>query len=400
VLGGNVASIALALGTVPPAGTAGTTSLAVQAYDADANLIIGPGNYANPITLSLVDTTGQTSLSTTSVTSPSQAVTITYAGGLGTSATITATAAGSTPASTVFAPAGRSLNLYVAELGNASVTVTPINASGNAAPLRTVAGANTQIAQNYGVAVDANDQLYVSDLRNATVTVYPAGAFGNIAPIRTINGNGTGLNGPLGLAIDSAGDLIVANFFADTITVYAPGANGNATPIATIAGANTLLEEPYGIALDAAGNLYVVDNASQFGGTDEITVYAPGANGNVAPTRTITGGATGLTGAIYDAVDAAGDLYVVNAHANSVTVYAPGANGNVAPIRTISGANTTLTQPYAIAVDAASNVYVSVGSNNSIAVFPPGANGNVAPTRVIAGGATGISAPLQMTIAP
>jgi hypothetical protein len=401
VLNGAVASLQLALGTLPPAGVGGTDTLTVEAYDADGNLIIGPGNYVVPITLTLVDPSGQTSLSTTSVTSPSQAaVTINYAGGFGVSATITATASGATQAQTTFAPTGGGLNLYIAQLGASSVTATPINASGNAAPVRTIAGGNTQISQDYGVAVDANDQVYVSDLRNPVITVYSAGSFGNVAPLRTITGSNTGLSGPLGLAIDAAGELIVSNFFNDTITVYAAGANGNATPVRTIAGGNTNLAEPYGITLDASGNLYVVDNVSQYGGTDEVTVYAPGANGNVTPTRTITGNATGMSGAVYDAVDAAGKLYVVNSSANSVTVYAPGANGNAAPVATIAGSNTGFNTPYAIALDSTGTIYVSVGGTNSVNIFPAGSNGNVTPTRTIVGPATGMSAPLQMQIAP
>ena len=177
----------------------------------------------------------------------------------------------------------------------------------------------------YGVAVDAAKNIYASDLRNPVLTVYAAGATGNVAPIRTITGANTGLQGPLGLAVDAAGELICSNFGAETVTVYAAGANGDATPVRTISGSNTALGNPYGIALDAAGKLYVVDNLSQFGGVDELTVYAAGANGNVAPLQNITGSNTGMNGAVYDAVDATGKIYVTSVTADAGSQPMPSA---------------------------------------------------------------------------
>jgi DNA-binding beta-propeller fold protein YncE len=44
-------------------------------------------------------------------------------------------------------------------------------------------------------------------------------------------------------------------------------------------------------------------------------------------------------------LDGAGYLYVADCDSNAILVFAPGANGNVAPVRTISGANTTLNCP-------------------------------------------------------
>jgi sugar lactone lactonase YvrE len=291
-------------------------------------------------------------------------------------------------------------NLYIAEIATPALTVTASTANGNVAPSRTIAGSNTAISQDYGVAVDASGNSYVSDLRNPVITVYGPTANGNVAPIRTITGSNTGLSAPLGLAIDASGELLVANFSSQTVEVFAGGANGNATPVRTIAGSNTGLTQPYGITLDASGKLYVVNNGSQFGGTDSVTVYAAGASGNVAPLQTISGSNTGMTGgAVFDAVDSSGHIYVASTHANAVTVYAAGATGNVAPIAKITGASSTLSTPTGIAVDAAGTIYVDNDGTNSITVFAPGANGNVAPIRTIAGGSTGINGPQQMLLA-
>ena len=83
-----------------------------------------------------------------------------------------------------------------------------------------------------------------------------------------------------------------------------------------------------------------------------------------------------------------------------MTVYAPGANGDAVPQRTLSGNLTTITFPYGVAVDAAGYLYVADSEDNSILVFAPGATGNVAPVRTISGAATGIGSPSQMVLAP
>lgn len=90
--------------------------------------------------------------------------------------------------------------------------------------------------------------------------------------------------------------------------------------------------------------------------------------------------------------------------APSVTVYAPGANGNVAPQRSIMGKDTGLVNPNGIAVDADGNIYVSNVSNgdrpDAIVVFGPGANGDATPRTTITGNLTGLNYPGAMTILP
>src|SRR5579862_9353220 len=97
-LEGMVKSIKVALGnSAPPAGTAATERVYVTAYDPSGAAIIGPGSYGNAITLSDSDSSGITTLSTTSVTAPSQKVTLAYTGHSILSATIGATATNVSP---------------------------------------------------------------------------------------------------------------------------------------------------------------------------------------------------------------------------------------------------------------------------------------------------------------
>ena len=99
--------------------------------------------------------------------------------------------------------------------------------------------------------------------------------------------------------------------------------------------------------------------------------YAVSSTGNVAPVRTIIGSNTGLTGADGILVDKSGDLYVANCtgcfqssgSADSIFEFAPGANGNVAPIRSITGSNTNLYGTTEIFLDAAGNIYSTQASS-------------------------------------
>ena len=81
-LGGTATSVQVSVtngNNLIPGGFATSLPVVVTARDASGAIIIGPGDYSNPITLTNADTSGITSLSTTNVTSPSTPVTLTYA---------------------------------------------------------------------------------------------------------------------------------------------------------------------------------------------------------------------------------------------------------------------------------------------------------------------------------
>jgi len=287
-----------------------------------------------------------------------------YAAGASCNATPVSTISGSNtglqgPTFTALDAAGQ---LYVSNAGN-TITVYAAGATGNATPTATIAGSNTGLSDPSGIALDAAGRLYVANSLNcdingcfdASITVYAAGATGNATPTVTIHGSNTGLDNPAGIALDAAGRLYVRN--APGITVYAAGATGNAAPIATIQGSPTGLF-PAGIALDAAGRLYVANPHPGGVGpsSGSIAVYAAGAIGNATPIATIEGSNTGLITPAGIALDAAGRLYVANpgggcgncSASNTVTVYTPGATGNVAPTGRIAGGNTGLNMPTSI----------------------------------------------------
>jgi outer membrane protein assembly factor BamB len=101
-LDGITARIVLALQAAPPPeGKKTSIGVSVMAEDAKGSIIVGPGNYATPISLADRDPSGTTKLSATRVTAPSTHVTLAYTGGklssAGHNAHITASASGVRP---------------------------------------------------------------------------------------------------------------------------------------------------------------------------------------------------------------------------------------------------------------------------------------------------------------
>ncbi|MGB8909894.1 MAG: NHL repeat-containing protein [Candidatus Cybelea sp.] len=297
--------------------------------------------------------------------------------------------------------------LYVADIGNASVTVYAEGATGDATPIQTISGSYTGLAYPIDVAVDASRDIYVANNRNSTATVYSAGTTGNVAPIQTIAGSMTGVFDPYGIALNPLnGNIYVANSSngrnGGTVTIYPPGSSGNIAPIGIIKGKRTGLDNPGEVLLGGTGKIYVPNlfGSSNFLGS--VTVYRAGATRGVPPIQTIGGSNTGLDYPLQVALDSTAKIYVVNAGDDSVTVYAPRANGNVAPIRTIEGHKTQLHDPDGIALDASGNIYVANGylssKRGTITIYAAGARGNATPINIISGSNTGLHGPRGIAI--
>ena len=123
-LGGVVASAVVALtAPAPKAGSAGAVPVIVTAKDASGNVIVGSGNYSKPITLTNDDTTGATTLSTTTIAAPGASATLQYSGKVLSVARIGATVPGVATANITaasFAPVPTVLAAYnVPRLGSA-----------------------------------------------------------------------------------------------------------------------------------------------------------------------------------------------------------------------------------------------------------------------------------------
>jgi hypothetical protein len=114
------------------------------------------------------------------------------------------------------------------------VTVYTRLALGDAAPLRTISGAGTGLNTPGGLALDlAHNEIFVTNRGSSaqSITVYSRTASGNVAPVRTIAGPDTGLNSPGGVTLDLANDEIyVTSPVLDSVQVFARTASGNVRP--------------------------------------------------------------------------------------------------------------------------------------------------------------------------
>lgn len=118
-----------------------------------------------------------------------------------------------------------------------SITVYRRDASGNAAPLRTIQGPNTKLDNAKPVFLDPEHHQIVVANGSPTdaLLFFDQKAKGNVAPARIIQGNNTGLSNPSGVFADAVHhEILVANWGNHTVTVYPSGAKGNVKPLRVI----------------------------------------------------------------------------------------------------------------------------------------------------------------------
>ena len=180
------------------------------------------------------------------------------------------------------------------------VVVYRKGASGDDKPLRILEGEHTGLRDAHGLAIDAKRKLmFVSnwgDYSNfkvqgtgkfypPSISVYPLDARGDTAPIRVIQGPKTQLNWPGALSLDTdRGDLYVANDVGDSILVFhAETDQGDVAPARVIKGNKTGLSHPTGVSVDMKNKEVWVSNL----GNSSATCYSLTANGDVTPIRTI-----------------------------------------------------------------------------------------------------------------
>jgi hypothetical protein len=303
------------------------------------------------------------------------------------SATPSPTAAPSTASTTL--PAGE--KIYVANHGkdtagyNPSITIYSATATGNVAPLATLAGSYTGLRQVQFPAVDTAGNLYVSDqgtggtATSGFVNVFaPTKQSGNQPPIETFGG----LYNPEGIAFDSSGDVYVMT--TSTINIYPPGMTKMMAQI-------TGLFEDYGIFIDAKNNLYVAES-------DAVAVYAPGATGNATPVQefdTPNDPASGISSCLSIAADSTGRIYCANFQNNTIARWPAGANGMTAVATPATDPTlTAIDEPYGIFIDSNDIIYIANYGNNSIAyASTTGFAAFAATATVITGSNTGLNFP-------
>jgi DNA-binding beta-propeller fold protein YncE len=134
-----------------------------------------------------------------------------------------------------------------------------------------------------------------------SISVYPLDANGDTAPVKVISGNKTQLDWPSQMAFDAeTGEIFVANDMGHSVLVFKSTDSGNVAPTRVIKGDRTGLVNPLGIAVDKKNNeLWVVDM-----GTSSASVFPLKATGNVAPIRKIRSAPEGKKSLKFGKVEA------------------------------------------------------------------------------------------------
>ena len=245
--------------------------------------------------------------------------------------------------------------IVVANSGGPSITVHALGANGDIPPVRSIIGpTNTLLNQPDVPFVDViHNEIFVTcDALGATeaVRVFSRTASGDAAPLRSLIGASTQIIDPQGLWVDLVNnELYVANGQGDSILVFPRTASGNVAPIRTLVGVATKLAQPEGILVDNVHNELIVANN---GGAEAagITVYPRTASGNAEPIRRIAGLATGFTIVEDVALDLAHNELFVADEGGSIRVFDRIDSGNIAPLRVIEGASTGMVGVQGIAV--------------------------------------------------
>ncbi len=285
--------------------------------------------------------------------------------------------------------------LFVANTANNSITVYKRTASGDAPPLRTLAGPLTGLGQPLGMFVDlVNDELVVANGGKDSITVYRRTASGDAPPLRTLAGLLTGLGGPRSIAVDLANnELFVANvkMRGTSITVYRRTDSGNVPPLRTLTG----LRIVFGLSVDSMHNELIAANVLY---PSSVMFFTRTASGDVLPFHTLSGPLTRLV-PLALAVDPDNNELVVATARDSITVYSRTASGDAPPLRTLAGPLTGLDSPSAIAVDKVNKeLLVANRKKDSITVYSRTASGDAPPLRTLAGPLTGLDDPQGIAV--
>jgi hypothetical protein len=395
VVAGTNNTVSLVLSGVPASITAqllpgSSDELVLNAFDADQNLIVGPGaptftvNETSGIALTITQpTTSAPNVATVAPgASGTAALTVTaaYTGtgvtnactlsGAVCSANVTLTSSlpvfvGSLEDDTVvehqapyasgptvsFGNVGSGIEGLAAD-GAGDVFVSTTTSVAEYAPPYTVPAAVTIPPGGGAIALGTGGALFVGGEFN--VYAYAPPYTGTPVTTQTVEPGGT----QLALAVSADGELAVPKI--EQLDVFAPPYTGTPTPVTTdIVG-------PASVVFDASDDLIVVNSVP---GT--VDVYAPPYTGTPTPVA-------GVNGPIGLALDASGDLFVANNNNNTVTEYVPPYTG--AAVATLS---TDLDGPFPLAIDRFGDLFVGNYTNATIAEFTPPYTGT--PTVFAAG---------------
>ena len=209
------------------------------------------------------------------------------------------------------------------------------------APIRSVRGPKTQMADPHGIYFDeTHNEVVVANHGNfrpgELITSYTAYDARESRQERS------------GGAVD---ENARGKFLPSSVTVFDGDAKGDVAPLRVIQGPLSQIDWPMGVAVDEANNEIIVAN----NGDNSILVFPRTASGDVPPKRVIRGALTGVKGPMGVAF-AKEEIYVANFGDHTALVFPRLAAGNVRPRRIIRNApagreTSGFGNPYAVAYD-------------------------------------------------
>lgn len=281
--------------------------------------------------------------------------------------------------------------VYVSSLGGespSSIRVFALDAKDDAAPLRSIVGANTKLESPSQMAVSGNE-LFVAD-GSKRVLVFDLGANGDVAPKRTIEGSSTGFTNFSPTGIAAIGSELFVSDQQEGIRIFPLNGMGNLTPTRTIDIGATKHISTSGIANELLVNTGVqVDgylNSVSGSSPSVLRTLDPGKTG----ARGVYANATGVWIATTGGTTGGGPN-------DAIVSFAANAQTGAAPLHTIVGTNTGLDDPHGLGVEG-TELFVANQGDSSVRVWEATAEGDVAPKRVIKGAQTGMSFPAGLLI--
>jgi hypothetical protein len=258
---------------------------------------------------------------------------------------------------------GRIFVSNIGDVGNPpSITAFAGDANGPTPAFDSYSGGTSQLIKPQGIALRRTPRsLMVANWNDPAVPGIQSEVLefdvppGSGQPTGRIQRSGA-FGGPAGVAVDVTQNVIVLDALLNAIHVYQPrpGTTFIGSPLRTIQGANTALDRPISVAVDDQGTIYVVNLRHNSGDQGFISVFAPGANGDVAPVRILGAPFGGSASSVLRqpfgvaALPSGGRLYVTQG--NTLLVFDGAAAGNAQALQTVSHPMLNYTTAVAVRV--------------------------------------------------
>lgn len=252
-------------------------------------------------------------------------------------------------------------------------------------------------------------ELLVTNLGGNSVVGFPVDeSTGEVMfpPSRVIQGSQTGLHNPMAITMLHSGELFVANLGdastnGPSVTVYDVGAMGDVAPMRTLQGGATELSLPNGIVASRWPGFLVTNHVNATGPPGTMGVLEFSDDPAVtAPTGGTFGSNTTIAGPMGIAKDSQNRIFITEPGSDRILGFQAQGNtvNDIAPLIVIAGAQTLLDRPMGVAFDSADNMFVVNQGDSSITIYAPNQNGDVAPVRRIKGPSTQLYEPAAIAV--